>query len=294
MSVRKALTRIELVAVIAVVILNLAIIMPLLGASRERALEAVCLSNQKQLLLAWTSYHHDNDGLLVGGSNYYNGTRGTPYRWVEYPLLHDTDNPETTPPAGTSQYSLVTRKNGIRAGKLYAYTQNENLYHCPADMNTTKAEPFAIYRSYSIAGLMNSEDFLSRVAGLYSPISIYRSAVTSPGGPMKPLVVAVKFSDITAPSSNYVFVEEDVSGKNQTVNAGGFMLFRSGYYDWWDWPASYHNDRNTFGFADGHAEIHRWQDPRTINLMKGISGDPYPLGNEDLHWLANGYLPVRP
>jgi prepilin-type processing-associated H-X9-DG protein len=288
MRLRNALTRIELVVVIAVVMLNLAIMMPLLGASRDQGLEAVCLSNQRQLLLAWTSYHHDNDGRLVGGSSYFSGTRATPYRWVEYPM-DDKGNV-----VSEAQCSLQTRKNGIRAGKLYSYTQDENLYHCPADMNITKAEPYAIFRSYSIAGLMNGEDFVSRESGIYSPISTYRTAITTPGGTPKTLFVAVKFSDITAPSSNYVFIEEDVSGKRQTVNVGGFVLFWGGNFHWWDWPANYHNGAGTFGFADGHAQIRHWQDPDTINLMKTGARDPDPLHNEDLHWLANGYLPVEP
>lgn len=290
---KNALTLIELSIVIAIIVLQLAIIMPVLGASREQALEAVCLSNQKQLSLAWTCYYNDNDGLLVGGSNYYSGSRATPYRWVEVPLLQDNHNPEYNMPAMEAQYSLDTRKNGIRAGELFPYTGDENLYHCPGDRNVTKPEPEAVFRSYSITGLMNGEDFISRVSGLYSPISQYRSAVTSPGGAMKPLVVAVKFSEITTPSSNYVFVEEDVSQKGQTVNHGGFVLL-PGNYDWWDRPASFHNAKSTFGFADGHAQLRHWQDPDTLRLIQTGIRDPDPYRNEDLHWLVNGYLPVTP
>jgi prepilin-type N-terminal cleavage/methylation domain-containing protein/prepilin-type processing-associated H-X9-DG protein len=291
---KKAFTLIELVVVVAVIVLQLAIIMPLLGASREQALEAVCLSNQKQLSLAWTCYYNDNDGLLVGGSNYYSGTRATPYRWVEYPLYHDTDNPEINVRPPDVQYSREFRLNGIRAGKLYAYTGDESLYHCPSDNNITQAEPFSIFRSYAIAGLMNGEDFISRVSGLYSPISQYRSAVTSPGGAMKPLVVAVNFSDITTPSSKYVFVEEDVSQKGQNVNNGGFVLLPGIHYNWWDWPASFHTGKSTFGFADGHAQIQHWQDPDTLNLIQTGTPDPDPYRNKDLEWLVNGYLPVTP
>jgi prepilin-type N-terminal cleavage/methylation domain-containing protein/prepilin-type processing-associated H-X9-DG protein len=290
---KKAFTLIELLVVIAIIVLQLAIIMPLLGASREQALEAVCLSNQKQLSLAWTCYYNDNDGLLVGGSNYYTGTRATPYRWVEYPLYHDTDNPEINARPTEAQYCREYRLNGIRAGKLFTYTGDESLYHCPADNNITKPEPYSIFRSYSIAGLMNGEDFISRVSGLYSPISQYRSAVTSPGDAMKPLIVAVNFSDITTPSSKYVFAEEDVSQKGQTVNHGGFVLLGSNY-NWWDRPASFHNAKSTFGFADGHAQLRHWQDPDTISLIQTGTPDPDPYRNEDLEWLVNGYLPVTP
>lgn len=294
---KKAFTLVELLVVIVIVVLQLVIIMPLLGASREQAFEAVCLSNQKQLSLAWTSYYNDNDGLLVGGSNYYSGSKGTPYRWVEFPLYHDTDNPENTAPVSTAQYSLEYRKNGIRAGSMWPYTGDENLYHCPADNTITQAEPSAVFRSYEISGLMNSEDFVSRSGDIYSPISDYRSAIVDPGTPAIELIVATNISDITTPSSNYVFVEADVSGKpspwNQT-HSGGWILFVGGSFSWWDWPASFHNDTGTFGFADGHAQLRQWQDPDTINMINSGMPDPNPNGNEDLIWLANGYVPVRP
>jgi prepilin-type processing-associated H-X9-DG protein len=213
---------------------------------------------------------------------------------VEVPLLNDTDNPETTLPATQAQYSIITRKNGIRAGKLYAYTQNESMYHCPADQNINNAEPYAIFRSYSIAGLMNGEDFVSRVGDMYTPINRYRTAVVSPTGTTKTLIVAIKASDITTPSSKYVFVEESVSENFQPLNYGGFVLLLGSYYNWWDWPAYYHNDSSTFGFADGHAERHRWQDSDTIALMRDGRPDPRPMENEDLHWMVGGYLPVTP
>jgi prepilin-type processing-associated H-X9-DG protein len=269
--------------------------MPSLKAAKELASGAVCLNNQKQLSLAWVSYAEANKGMLVGGSNYYSGTRATPYRWVDVPLLRDTDNAEVNR-ATESQYSIDTRKNGIRAGRLFPYTQSEALYHCPGDKGFTKPEPGAEYRSYSITGLMNGEDFIDRVSGLYSPIKNYRSAVTAPGGASKVLRVAVKSSEIASPGNKYVFVEEDVVTRvpSQNVNAGGFVLLYGGQYGWWDRPAYFHNDSSTIGFADGHAERHRWQDPATLNLMKnGIAPSAANDAiNEDLRWLVSGYIPM--
>jgi prepilin-type processing-associated H-X9-DG protein len=253
------------------------------------------LNNQKQLSLAWTAYYENNKAFIVGGSNYYAGSNGTPYRWVEVPLLKDTDNAEVTR-ATEAQYSLETRKNGIRAGKLYEYAQSENLYHCPGDKGFTKPEPTAEYRSYSIAGLMNGEHFIGRASGLYSPITSYSSAIIAPGGTPKQLRVAVKFSEIASPGTKYVFVEEDVVTRvpSQNVNAGGFVLLSGGAYAWWDRPAYFHNDSSTFGFADGHSERHRWGDSDTLNLMKNGTADPQPDKNEDLRWLVHGYLPIPP
>jgi len=295
---KKGFTLIELLVVIAIIGLLLAVIIPSLKAARKLASGAVCLNNQRQLCLAWLAYADDNDAYLVGGSNYYNGTRATPYRWVEVPLRRDTDNPEVNPPAPESEYSLTTRKNGIRAGRLFPYTGDENLYHCPGDKTYTRnEEPAAVFRSYAITGLMNGEDFVRRSGGIYSPIAEYRTARVSPAtNTTKQLFVVIKSSEIRSPGNKHVFLEEDVTAKSppQNFNFGGFVLLPGtpiGNYNWWDWPAYYHNDSSTIGFADGHAERHKWRDPDTLELMKNGTPDPWPLENQDLAWLVAGYVP---
>ena len=292
MRMKRAFTLTELLVVIVNIALLLSVIVPSLRTSKEYAAGAACLSNQKALGTAWHLYQTDNDGFIVGGSTYYSGTRATPYRWVERPVYTDKDNPEfvTVPLTLTLEYRL----NGIRAGRLFPYTGSEKIYHCPNDKNMVKnQEPYAMYRSYAISGLMNSEDFLSRQSGLYSLINSYRTA-TFPGTGTKTLKVAVKFSDIKGPGNKYVFVEEDTSVKNQEWNAGGFVLMGNGnYWEWWDWPAFYHNDMSTLGFADGHGEKKRWQDGRTIKLMKGEITDRLQVNNPDLEWMNRGYLPMN-
>jgi prepilin-type N-terminal cleavage/methylation domain-containing protein/prepilin-type processing-associated H-X9-DG protein len=288
----KGFTLIELLVVIAIIALLMAIIIPALQAAKELASGAVCVSNQRQLCLAWIAYSDDNDSLLVGGSNYYSGTRATPYRWVEVPLLEDDHNPQFNAPATEAQYSINTRKNGIRAGELFGYTGDEDVYHCPGDRNVTKAEPDAIFRSYAITGLMNGEDFIDRESDIYSRIRTYRSAVTSSGGSAKQLYVVTKASEIRNPGNKHVFIEEDPTVKGQKVNAGGFVQCGSASaLTWWDFPAYYHNDSGTFGYADGHAERRRWQDTDTLPLIKTAEPDPDAQNNEDLHWLARAYVP---
>jgi prepilin-type processing-associated H-X9-DG protein len=86
-------------------------------------------------------------------------------------------------------------------------------------------------------------------------------------------------------------VEEDAAARGQNVNLGGFVLLNGSTYTWWDVPAYFHNDTSTIGFADGHAERHRWVDPDTIRLAKTGTPDPRPQENEDLHYMVRGYLP---
>jgi prepilin-type processing-associated H-X9-DG protein len=70
------------------------------------------------------------------------------------------------------------------------------------------------------------------------------------------------------------------------------LMENGNYWQWWDWPAYYHNDQSTIGFADGHAEKKRWEDQRTIDLMKGTITDRVQNNNPDMEYMNHGYIPM--
>ena len=290
----KGFTLIELLVVIAIIALLLAVIIPSLRAAKELAAGAVCVSNERQLSIAWLSYAEDNDNYLVGGSNYCSSDwKPTPYRWVERPLYADDDNPDFDAYPSDSEYNMDYRFTGIRAGELYPYTQDEDVYHCPGDRTfVQRPEPYAAWRSYAIAGLMNGEHYDTRENGTYSPIATYYQIG------VKTLYCVEKYSRIRSPGNKYVFIEEKCPD-NQNFLQGSFVLLNGVDFEtWWDVPANYHNGKSTLAFADGHAESHKWQDPRTQAKIRGEStlsnGDAVTDSqpdNEDLQWLVRGYLP---
>jgi prepilin-type processing-associated H-X9-DG protein len=54
-----------------------------------------------------------------------------------------------------------------------------------------------------------------------------------------------------------------------------------------NWPAIAHNNGSVIGFADGHADYHRWTDPRTLAPVSADwhgHSDSSP-GNRDIVWL---------
>ncbi len=56
----RAFTLIELLVVIAIIALLIAILLPALGGARQAARQAVCMSNQRQLAIAYATYARDN------------------------------------------------------------------------------------------------------------------------------------------------------------------------------------------------------------------------------------------
>jgi prepilin-type N-terminal cleavage/methylation domain-containing protein/prepilin-type processing-associated H-X9-DG protein len=301
--VKKGFTLIELLVVIAIIALLLSILIPSLKAAKELASGAVCVNNQKSLCTAWGMYSADHKSNLIGGSTYSGGDRPTPYRWVEAPLLQPIygSTPSPYPPTPTS-ITQDHRLNGIRAGKLFAYTGSEKVYHCPGDKTFTNAEPYAVYRSYAVTGLMNGEDFPPGARegnNQFNPITRFRSVTLD--GVSKVLKVALKTSDIASPGNKLVFMEEDVvKGKSETnkqpYNRGGWMLLSSGY-TWWDSPAGYHNGGSTFSYADGHADKRKWRNKKTIDRIQNYERYSETIEqqeqNEDIRWLAQGYIPMR-
>ena len=87
----------------------------------------------------------------------------------------------------------------------------------------------------------------------------------------------------------YVLLDEHPDG----INAGGFanmMVENVASARIIDFPASYHNGAGGISFADGHAEIKKWLDPRTRppvrynNQLKLNIDSP---NNRDMIWLSD-------
>ncbi|MBN1818200.1 MAG: hypothetical protein JW828_12645 [Sedimentisphaerales bacterium] len=284
----------EVLVVLVFVVFALMVFLPAAGTARQHSKATLCLANQRILSQAWLAYQEEYDGRLVGGSNYYSGGRSTPYRWVERPLYKPDDNPEFDPMPTDNELTLEYHLNGIKAGELFPYIGNTSVYHCPADDGWLSREsPNTVYLSYRISGTMNGEDFGWR-DGWPGKIMGYRT-ITLPYGSSRPLICAEQYTQIKSPSQKWVFSSEDDPGLSM---AGGSLILMASdnFWSWWDCPAGFHNGQATFGFADGHAETHRWRDVRTLYLIRrydNMGNNYYTINHPDspdLLWMNIGYL----
>ncbi|MGI4790228.1 MAG: DUF1559 domain-containing protein [Janthinobacterium lividum] len=86
-SARSGFTLIELLVVIAIIAIVAAILFPVFQKVRENARRAACLSNMKQIGLAFTQYAQDSDEKNPPGVNIYypggNGWAGQLYTYVK-------------------------------------------------------------------------------------------------------------------------------------------------------------------------------------------------------------------
>ncbi len=121
---RKGFTLIELLVVIAIIAILMAILMPALKRAREQGQRATCLSNVKQLGLAWIMYADENDDRVV--SSEAGGTWKSQYGdpWVGVTWASGW--------AGGAQLSVDGQVRGIQTGALWPYVKQLGLYKCPS------------------------------------------------------------------------------------------------------------------------------------------------------------------
>ncbi len=229
---------------------------------------------------AYIIYAEENDGFLVDGkpastSNGYmdlfagpNGGGTVKTRcFVAYPMN------ET---GGFSNTSLDDKIRGLEKGGLWPYLESYKVFNCPSDKRWRKprvhGSPDQIggYRSYSIGAV------LSRLGYGMS-------------GTGEDKATTIKMTGFSVPSKKIVFLEEaDGIGLNQ--NTWNMYLNQR---KWWDPFAIRHNRASTFGFADGHADRHKWVDKATIKLAEEQTKEAPADGSGDYDWFRSSYIPGR-
>jgi prepilin-type N-terminal cleavage/methylation domain-containing protein/prepilin-type processing-associated H-X9-DG protein len=297
-------TLIELLVVIAIIAILAAMLLPALSKAKQKAYSTCCMSNGRQLMIAWIMYAGDNNDLLAPNDypfrTAYAGEsaakQATQKNWVVGTMEQSLDAGDA--PAKTG-HSEMLDPNTL----LSSYAPNKNLYHCPADNyqdpNVLGANSIHV-RSYS----MNSA-----VGTVWSSSSLYTS-----GGPVIGSAVQQgwlggsgysttqtawrtfgKMSSFIRPgiANTWVMMDENP----YSINDGSLAISAEaapGKTYLIDFPAGNHNRAAGIAFADGHSIVHRWQDSRTYTpqgiIQPGLGGTGStvePTDNQDCFYLAS-------
>lgn len=234
---RAGFTLIELLVVIAIIAILAGMLLPALARAKAKAHGVGCISNGKQLALAWTMYADDHRDMLVPNAD------GTGDGWVGG-WLHTTAGPVN--PSSWTNVNLLMPPHG----KLYPYNQSFGIYKCPADkfQVTIGGKKYSRTRSISMNGCMNGNSW--HTALIDRQWWTYR-----------------KMSDIQSPSSKFVFIDE----REDSLDDGYILVLVDRPPEWGNLPALYHSEASGLAFADGHAEIKRWMDPDTLAKTTAVT-----------------------
>ena len=274
---RQAFTLIELLVVIAIIAILASLLLPALAKAKLKAQGIQCMSNHRQLCLAWRLYAEDNKESLVYASDDGSGS-ANPLNQYAWTLSHMDFNPNNRANWDIT-YDMVLRP-------LWPYGKSPGIYKCPADHSvinmpdgTVKPRIRTMSMNCYVGGFVGTDGGWTWA----DPYSIYVKLTDINGGKGTP-----------GPDRLWVFLDQ----REDRINWGNFMTDMHGYkptspaaYAFTqDMPGFYHHLAAGFSFADGHSEIHKWRDPRTtppVQYETYVQDSVPSPRNQDVAWLQD-------
>jgi len=272
MKSRAGLTLVELLVVIAIIGVLAALLMAGVSRAKGRATGMQCLSNNRQLMIAWRMYVDDANSRLPS-------SKGGPWQWMGGWLNYNPNNRSNWDPGVD-----------IMKSPLWPYCgKNAAIFKCPADPSTVVVDGVTHPRVRSIS-MLNWVGGRANASG--NPTSMGWSNTrlgTTPGE----YRVYYHLADLMnpGPAMTFVFVDEPMDRINDGFFVTDMLTYPGTTDDICDYPAQYHNGAASFSFADGHSAMKKWTTAQLLQPPKYNKTLPYPTPlsafNPDVYWLMD-------
>lgn len=230
---KQGFTLIELLVVIAIIAILAAILFPVFAQAREKARQAACQSNLKQIGTAVMMYAQDYDEMYVAGG----------------PI----DGIASNAPWPNCQGWPCNKPNGNDnwAARVMPYIKNHFVFVCPSANNGAVN---------NWAGMTSSGCCVYNNAARQRPISLWFSADF--GGHQltddpATLVPPASMAEVDEPASRVIIGENGrLRNRPDTLRGRPSEGPRRRAARWWDWYNPHGGGQNMI-FADGHVKWYR-------------------------------------
>ena len=285
-------TLIELLVVIAIIAILAAILLPVLQQAMQRAKATYCVNNMKEMQTGSILYAGDNNDFLPQNAGVASITVGGKYGPSPDPIGLGRSDPnwvagwmgtadKQSSPVDAPSYCAtnpmilgvgpaVDPVSGlVIKGSIGPYMKNAGAYKCPADVYIDPDYNAPRVRSCSENGFCGTDTYLTIAQPGWVGGGYY--------------AFFKKYSDFRgglSASDCFTFLDENP----QSLNDGFFLVSESAVSSKTppfndgigDRPAVNHGNSTSFGYADGHAQLHQWH-----NSFLSINGAP----GTDSAWL---------
>ena len=243
-------TLIELLVVIAIIGILASMLLPSLSAARQKAYSTQCVSNLKQIGMAFITYASDNDDSLMAYSDKWSaagpfGADGKSGRWWMY-LANATGDPTATPTTDWGKMGGPLR--------IFPYDYNNgkptdaaSVWKCPATRLATPGNAWNSYGANTFLGRGMSYAPTARLGRIVAPVHKFFATDTKDTDPTRVvnfesygntgyvgMVVNGQYSPIHSNGSNIAWVDGHVSwmrGQDFCVGTPGVDWYYYSNYD---------------------------------------------------------------